>query len=348
MILITAVVLLITNPEHKSTELFGANYKVKQVLYDVTGDDLASQYTDELTYCITADFSLYVQYEEGEDWNYLGSMESCSLDKEMVLIGTIDEGWQTSYNMNDITDAYYLLLSSQNELYLAVQTKSGDTLLCYGRMKELTDDSGKREIGSFDYILQLENTFYKNYMNANFFARTLEHASRTNVDPFAFWQSDYMPGYLIVGFVADELVTKQQDMRDMGFAVFQTNPDENGYKLLDYHIYENAALAENGIYMAEHPAVCDLNGTIRDESTYDVIFSTRNSNLASIVRVLDDGTELKKGDVTEGIWNMTLFHWADQADSKTIRQYYYDADGNVIDETGVIILSEFSNFTGGG
>lgn len=34
---------------------------------------------------------------------------------------------------------------------------------------------------------------------------------------------------------------------------------------------------------------------------------------------------------------MILFHWADQADSERIKQYYYDAAGNIIEDTGVTI-----------
>lgn len=342
-----AVILVITiffmaNPVYKNTELFGANYEVKQVLYDTVvhsvSDEFVSQEMNELTYCITADYGLYVRYEEREGWNYLGSMRSCALDKDTFMECTTDEGWQISYNIKDITDAYYLWHNSRNKLYLALQTKSGDTLLCYGQMKEFPDDAGRREIDHFDYILQLESTFYENYTQTNFFMRTLEHAANTNVDTFAFWQSDYMPGYMIVGFAADDLVQKQQDMRDMGFAVFQSN-NGTGYKLLDYHIYKDAALIENGIYFASGPAVCDLNGVITDDTAFDVILSTRDSKLASIVRVLDDGTELKRS-VTENTFNMTLFHWADQADSKSVKQYYYDADGNIIEDTGVIILPE--------
>lgn len=334
MILIIVMMLLVTNPEHKSTELFGANYKVKQVLYNVTEDEITLQSTEELIYCITADFALYAQYEKGADWNYLGSMESCSLDKETVITGTIDGGWQTSYNMKDIADAYYLLRSDQNELYIALQTKSGDTLLCCGQMKMFNDNLRQHEIEYFDYILQLESTLRDGGFQVNFFARTLEHVSNTNVDPFAFWQSDNMPGYVIIGFVADELEKMQQDMFDMGFAVFQSN-NGTGYKLLDYHIYKGAALAENGIFMAPDPAVCDLNGKITDKSAYDVIFKTRDSKLASIVRVLDDGTELKKSHISEGTLDMILFNWVDRADSKRIKQYYYDAAGNIIEDTGV-------------
>ena len=336
MTLIIVTLLLITNPTLKSTELFGANYKVKQVLYNVTEDEITLQSTEELSYCITADFSLYVQYGKGANWRYLGSMESCSLDKETVITGTIDEGWQTSYNMKNITDAYYLLRSDQNKLYIALQTKSGDTLLCCGQMKMFHDNLRQHEIEYFDYILQLESTLRDGGFQVNFFARTLKHVSNTNVNPFAYWQNDNMPGYVIIGFVADELEKTQQDMRDMGFAVFQTN-NGTGYKLLDYHIYKDAALTENGIFMAPDPVVCDLNGNITDKSAYDVIFKTRNSKLASIVRVLDNGTELKRSHVLEGSLDMILFHWADQADSERIKQYYYDAAGNIIEDTGVTI-----------
>ena len=83
----------------------------------------------------------------------------------------------------------------------------------------------------------------------------------------------------------------------MGFAVFYHNKDESGYRLLQCHVYEDSALAENGIYLCPDQAVLNLSGELIPKQTYDVIL-VNNDEVARAERVWEyaDGTEKKQSD----------------------------------------------------
>lgn len=200
-----------------------------------------------------------------------------------------------------------------------MQTKSGDTLLGMGW--EDVNAEGKT-VRTLEWLDRLEITMPKGTVDTDFFDRLLEHAVDTSAETFTYFESEEIPGYLIVGFESMEAKAAHHDnfwstviaspSHDMGFAVFQMNDERTGYKLIDYYLYEDA-VADNGnlIYFAG-PAVADMNGVITDENAYDVIFCI-DDRVKSVVRVLDDGTELK-----QGVEKMTLLHWEDTQNSKNV------------------------------
>lgn len=324
ILFLLTTLFLFPSRQSKQTELYGADYAIDKVLYDTSHDFEQQRKEESPMFCISAEYGLYEKMED--TWIYHGQLESYPLTKkELDSYTASEEGWAQKYRLRDVTDAY-ILHTGDEMFYLAVQTKAGDTLLGYG-----WEDVGERGQGASDdtslrWLCKLENTLEQGEMNSSFFHRSLQQTVQANVDIFSFFESDHTPGFVIVGFLADATETSQNKMSDMGFAVFQSY-DRRGYRLLDYHVYPNAALTENGIYCAEHPAVASLDGVPTDENAYDVILSS-NKELVSVVQVLDDGRELSRQ--VDGPYGMTLFQWDDMADSKSVARYYYNAAGKEI------------------
>lgn len=332
VLVIVITVALITNPAGARTTVMGSNYSIKEVLYAVTvGDEVST--APPLQYCVTADYHLYYQQELEATWVYLGKLEPYTLtNSELSQYMPVDLVWYDPLAIHQITDSYFLRVENDN-FYLVFQTKNGNTYLAYGwqdmseRYDAASDDTRLRRL----YLLQSE--LHEGLFQADFFARSLAHCVDNNVDPFCYWSHNDFPGYVIVGFMSDG--TNQNDMTDMGFAVFHTN-DGSGYELVNCHVYDNAALVENGIYFCEHPAVLSTDRICTDENSFDVILST-NEDLEKIVRVYhyEDRADRTFTEYTTDRLNMALFGWADSEGSDTISQYYYDSDGNVIADYGI-------------
>lgn len=171
--------------------------------------------------------------------------------------------------------------------------------------------------------------------------RSLRHIVNDSVDTFAFWEnSKYTPGYLIVGFLADG----SGEQSDMGYSTFRWVG--NCLKMLDCHVYPDAAITGTGIYRAEHPAVLSDDGTLTDAVTYDVILSN-NDNLDSVVRVVTyaDGSQKELRTQAFGAPELITFRWADENsfiqnfDSETrVSQYFYDKEGNIIPDERVMTI----------
>jgi beta-lactamase regulating signal transducer with metallopeptidase domain len=326
-ILLTSCIILLTNPVSKQTILMGANYQVDTILYDTDIGEIGD-ITSYPEYCITADYHLYGRAAVSEGWDYIGAFEPYSLsNNEFEKYSAFKDGWTTGYRLSEVTDSYILRLENEY-FYLAFQTKSDDTLLGFG-----WEDIGERGQGASDdtsiyRLYKLKTEFKTHSINSNFFDRSLVHAVDAFVNCFHFFESDDIPGYMIVGFMAGESEILSE-MTDMGFAVFQSTGV--GYKLLNYHVYTNAALSENGIYFCEHPAVADVNGISTAANTYDVILSY-NKDLATITRIIrSEGKEDKKLTLSvDSLHSMTMFRWKDEVGSETVEQYFYDKSGQQI------------------
>ena len=134
----------LTNPVSKNTVVMGANYNIEKVLYAVTvGDEVSME--PPLQYCVTADYHLYYQQREGEDWNYLGALTPYELtNDELDSYMSVDE-MRKNAKIRQITDSYILKVGDNN-FYLVFQTKNGKTYLAYG-----WEDIGERgQMGSDD------------------------------------------------------------------------------------------------------------------------------------------------------------------------------------------------------
>ena len=267
---IVLAVCFLTNPISKNTLVMGANYTIEKILYTTTNNETSTE--PPLQYCVTADYHLYYQQKESEDWIYVGALTPYKLTKEELYKYLLRENLSTeaqkTVNLRPITDAY-ILQAENDHFYLVFQTKNGNTYLAYG----WEDVSERGQEGSDDteihQIYELQSSFHTGYVNVNFFQRSLIHTTGKQVYSFSHFESDKISGYHIVGFKAGNS-TNHSEMTDLGFAVFQTTGE--GYRLIDCHVYENAALVENGIYLCEHPAVADVNGEMRNDNTFDVVF----------------------------------------------------------------------------
>lgn len=321
-----ACVLLLTNPSAKNTTLMGANYRVTDVLYSTASED-DDRYS---RFLITADYVLYAQLEGDDSWCIHEKMEAYPLTaKELQEYTTNKNGWKENYRIQDITDAY--ICRKENDwFYLAAQTKNGDTLIGVG-----WEDVSERGQGASDdtylrYLYKVESEFTENEFNVNFFVHSLYEALGVT-DCFEAYTNEDNPGFIVVGFMSDYNDQAEHDYNDMGFAVFQSQ--NNGYRLLDYHVYENAANQNEGIVFCDHPAVMSLDGSMDHNVTFDVIISC-NTKLDKIQREYYKDDKLSKQIASThlgGGKSMTLFRWDEMVGSNLrIKQYYLDSEGNEI------------------
>ena len=309
VLVLTLGVLLMTRHPASEKHLMGADYAVKEVLYAVTVGEEPST-PPPLSYTITGDFHLYQQISPDADKEYLGRMKPFDLTNQMLKHLTPVETMRDRYRVAPITEAYGLKTSGDN-FYVAFQTRDGKTYAGYGWQSRTDADSTRLR-----RLYQLESTFKEHGFDSTFFSRSLTHTTGKQVDAFGYFENDRSQGYVAVGFMAGPHLT------DMGFAVFRQGRN-NGYRLLDWHLYENAAVTGNGIIHCPHPAVMS-SGTPTNQNTYDVILSC-NKDLARIERVPDKGK--KQTDIIVGSRSMTLFSWQDDKDSQNISLHFYDKNG---------------------
>ncbi len=315
---VIVAVCFLTDPVAKNTTLMGADYTVEEILYPAEDGEPEPP----RQYCVTADYQLYFQRREGEGWEYVGGLTPYPLTND-----ELNEYMRETVKIKSITDAYILRINGDN-FYLVFQTKDGKTYLAYG----WEDISERGQAGSDDtnlrYLYRLESSFRSGHINVNFFQRSLLRAADGHVDCFSHYQSDDIQGYHIVGFRSGES-SNNAEMTDLGFAVFQTNGE--GYRLISSHVYENAVSEGNGIYFCGHPAVADINGEMRNDNTFDVIFVT-NPNVETIERVYraEDGGELVLTDSFVSAPYMSLWSWKKGEGYATVSQYFYDGEGNLV------------------
>ena len=359
IICVVLAVCLITNPMNRDTMLLGAEYRIVETLYN-TGDNVYSD-NDQPSVCITADYGLWEWHgDETGKWRLIGQLEPYALTKkELAEYTAYDEGWRRRYNVGEITDAYILRANDETAgiFFLAFTTKNGDTLLGYGSEDVSERGQGASDDTSLYWLCRLESAFNKDTTTGNFLDRSLAATVGGDVDIFHTWSNANKPGYIIVGFESDETeyndgtLIPSPEKTDMGFAVFYHDKNESGYRLLQCHVYKNAALAENGIFLCPDQAVINLSGELVPKQTYDVIL-TNNKEIARAERVWDyaDGTEKKQTDSYLNGHQMLLYSWEYDKAGSRVWQYFYDESGEMIAETGrslpVAMTPTTTNITG--
>ena len=320
VVLCGAVVLAASGAQRDRTFLMGANYWADEILYNSEeGREPCFEYWG------TVDFHLYTLASEHEEPEYVGVSEPYSLTKKELEKYTLRESaWMGDYNIREITDAVIFRMEG-DYFYLLFQTIRGDTLLGYGWEDVSERGQGASDDTALFYLYSLKSKVADHSIYTNYFDHSLSHIVNANAYTFHYFESDDIPGYLIVGFMSGE-AEHIFEMTDLGFAVFQSAGGE-GYRLLDWHVYKDAAVSGNGIYFAEHPALADINGNSTNENSYDVILSC-NENLASVVKLLDGQYELTER--VDSRLSMTLFRWDDSRNALQTEVHFYDKGGNEI------------------
>ena len=320
---LAAGALFLTNPAAGSGTLMGAYYKPAELLY--TNKQGPVQIYSQ--FCVTADYRLYARRGEETDWSIGQQMEQVSVTAgELKANTSYEKGWHRRYSIRQITDAY-LLRTEEGHFFLVAQLKNGDTLLGYGwgDIEQVTSGSA-----GLEYLYRLESGHSRHVFAPDFFSLSLGNTVG-ETDCFAFYQNDKNPGFLVVGFMADPAPEAAYGYNDMGYAVFQENG--NGYRLLDCHVYDNAANENGGILFCSDPAVLAPDGVLRNKVTFDVILSC-NTELDQVRREYyrKDSLVLETvaGDLGGGR-SMTLFRWGEKEGSNvSVKQYYLDREGNEI------------------
>ena len=327
---------LLTDPVNDvNAKVMGAEYKIEKVLYAVTVGDEVSTAPPQI-YGITPDYKLY--YGDGShDGNVmLGQLEPYTLTKrELNQYMPVDE-FRKNANVAKITDSYILRVEGDN-FYLVFRTSRGNTYLAYG-----WEDVSERGQGASDdtrlrRLYQLNSYFTANSFRINYFNYFLENHLGKNAEAFAYHTSTEFEGYVALGFMANG--TQLSDMRDMGFAVLEQ--DHYGrYRLLNLHLYEDAAVSGNGIYHCDHAAVMNTDGELRPKETFDVILSC-NGNLNYIERtyIYNEDEKSPYHSKTNTVscdeavkYNMILFGWDMEEHALRVFQKMYDRDGNQMTE----------------
>ncbi len=354
--IMAATVMLITEPIEKETGIWAGEYHVEKLIYNTYQSQSTDIYFSEvnefhktMNYQLS-EYGLAMKMRDAEDkevWVCEGDMIPIELTKEdLSQYMTDDNAWISKYKFTDITASYMTEFTGMNSafemkrgFFLLLQTQSSDTMLGLGWENQAQNGT---KVKTLEWLDLLEISGTKDSVDEDFFNRLLEHATGEQITTFEFYESDDISGYLIVGFSShtqdlprhNETFTGPYGLlgpeHDMGFAVFQTNKNGTGYKLLDYHIYDNA-INDGGskIYYAEHPAVASVDGIIRDNNTFDVVFCD-DERVKSIVRILDDGTEVTQ-TVKSG---MTLLPWKDTKNSDRVKIYFLDEQGEEINFAG--------------
>ena len=346
VVCVVLAVCLITNPINRDTMLLGAEYRIEEILYR-TDESYNHIDNDSPSICITADYCLWKRNPAGDDWELVGQMVPYSLEKkELAEYTAYDAGWVRRYNTGEITDSYILHLPEDEYtgmLYIAFRTKNGDTLLGYGWEDLSERGQGPSDDTSFQWLCRLESTFDHHGRTGMFLDRSLAASVGGDVDSFHTWSHAYKPGYIIVAFDSDDSaysdgwLVPSPEKTDMGFAVFYHNKDESGYRLLQCHVYEDAALAENGIYLCPDPAVLDLGGKKKPDMTYDVIL-LNNEKIEKATRVweyADGETETDSAGYLNG-HEMVLFSWENDKPGSRVWQYFYDEHDELIDYSSIV------------
>lgn len=345
IVCIVLAVCLITNPTNRDTMLLGAEYRIAETLYN-TGDN---DYTDndQPSVCITADYGLWEWHgDENGKWRLIGQLEPYALTKkELSEYTAYDEGWRRRYKVGKITDAYILRDDEETAsmFFLAFTTKSGDILLGYGIEDVSERGQGASDDTSLYWLCRLESAFNKDTTTGSFLDRSLATSVGGDVDIFHTWSNANKPGYIIVGFEADETeyndgtLIPSPEKTDIGFAVFYHDKNESGYRLLQCHVYEDAALAENGIFLCPDQAVINLSGELVPKQTYDVIL-INNKEIARAERVWDyaDGTKKKQSDSYLNGHQMLLYSWEYDKAGSRVWQYFYDEHDELIDYSSIV------------
>ncbi len=314
---ILASVLMLTSPKEDEQLLMGAYYRATELLY--TNKQEGTQVYSR--FCITADYRLMVQKQGQDSWLLNQKMERYPLTaEELRQITQYDNGWHSSYRITEIRDAYILPVEN-NYFYLAVKTKSGDTLLGFGGV----DPTGNPGDYSLRYLYRLEPEFTPGEVDLDFIAQSLlPEAGIVNI--IDVWESEENPGFMVAGLVSGYQYNAAGDYDDMGFAVFQT--DGTGYRLLNCKMYENVLYKENSIFVCPDPVVLSLVGEFDAHATYDLILSC-NEKLDKIQREYYRGDRLihSIASVQMGSSSMHLFRWDAAPKADTVTQMFLDKDG---------------------
>lgn len=314
------LVYLIVDYAERDTQLWGAEYCVSDVLYCVPNSKYTADAFKEI--CITADYCLYLKSED--EWQFIGKLEPCSVgEDELSEYFASEDGWQKHYRIHKPTDSY---VTAEEEMgfICALQTENGDTLLGFG-------SDGKHA----ELLLKLENRFGGTHLSGNFFERSLANTVGGDVNTFHTWTNSDYPEYTVVGFMSDNSEYFEgthlpaTEKPNMGFAVFYHNKDESGYRLLRCQVYENAALAENGIYICDDSAV--LSDKDGQEILYDVVI-INNSRVEKAVRRFEysDGTSKEETDSHISGREMLLYSHKNIKEGCRVYQYFYDSFGDLV------------------
>ncbi len=327
VITLMAGIMLLTDPDTDDEMIYGANYEVKDIIYDVkfAENDLIEDIyiASRESLQITAAYDLYIERETTLD-EYVGELEEYYLTKEELKSYAMkDSAWVGSKNFSKITDSYIVRLE-EDRFYLFFKTKSGRMYVAYGWEDVSERGEGASDDTFVEYIHELENVMAKDHFDTSFFENSIDGKSGYT-DTMGMYKNAEHPDYAVVAFKGYDDGTS-----GYGYGVFSIHEDGTSYKLLKKYIQEESEDA-GGIYLCDEPAVLDSGGVMTDKNTYDVILCT-NENVSEIIRLVDDSKTTRQNKY-EVYTNCILIPWEDEKDAVRVTTIFYDRSGNQIGKT---------------
>ncbi len=330
VVIILAGITLLTDPDTENDFIYGSNYKVKQIIYDVkmVEDELIEEmYLKSLgTLQITAGHDLFRSYKADMD-EFIAKDEEYYLTRsELESYAGRDNAWSGKIR-GKITDSR-IYRTEDDMFYLIFRTDKGNIYAAYG-----WEDVSERGEGASDdtfvsYIHELESAAQEEEHDSEFFDNTFSAITGDKVFTMGIVSDKDTPGYFIAGF--EGLSDDMRSTEYYGYGVFRTYEDGKYTVMTDMHIYEGAATAENGIYLCEDAAVLS-DGEGNPENTYDIIFCTKG-NVYYVIRLVDDGEKTVQNKyVPQG--GFCMIPHEDEKDGVKISTVFYDLNGSIIGQS---------------
>lgn len=289
-----AAVCLLTNPSSAAKDIFSARYRVALVLYDSPQYSFTYTIDNAPEYVFTADFDL-MERSQGESplgkdtWTVLGNFGVVNYSQSQLysLFAQTDGSAvfplsEAARKRLDRVEKTWRAdtLDANDRFYLAMETSDGEVLLAVGY--------GRAENTHIRWLWKMEGSSPQ--YSQEYLAGQIASMCGSDVNIFAIYESDTIPGKLLAGFH-----TNQDNKR--GIAVFNCDDTRNSYSctIKGYKTFPKDSL--NTFTVGEDWGF--------DHSITIVLSSIRNISRLTV----QSGSMLKEavpGSVTP---SMTVFEW---------------------------------------
>lgn len=238
-----AALAFLTSPASSLKDIFGAGYRVKEVLYDAPRYDFTYTPANAPEYVFTEDFDLMERCPEDPSgnagWNLIGNfglVEYSQTDLLSLFVQERDAGSAQVFSLSDtakkkLGKAEKIwradTLDKNGRFLLAIQTGDGEVILATGY-----DTEGASHIR---WLWEMERSSPR--FSQEYLSDLISSMSGSDANIFAVYESATLPGKLIAGFRA-------KNGNKPGFAVFNCKDPQNsyGYTLKGIHTHHRDSI----------------------------------------------------------------------------------------------------------
>lgn len=321
--LLTCLILAVslsTDPSRES-DLFGAHYRVKEILFDAPQYDFTYTVDTAPEFTITSDHVLLYRnsvdleatpIDDTAQWHTINGLYEVDYSRQ-ELYALFDPCNCTSHERLDQVKRIYRaepINVSASVFYLVMETRDGDILLAQGYGREGEENQHVR------WFFQLEQQ--SGSYDLDIMCQALKDKYGQNADYFSLYHCDTTPDTMLLGFQVGTGDSKGPSA--VGYATFRYDKATDNYLLAHSEILPYQA---TGLYPVK----------LTSDTGYDmhlqIILSTREDLHA--VRVASNRPETKNFQMEKAVMNesggpsMYVFQCPDDLTLKTLDiQYIYD------------------------